>query len=403
MRLPTRQTAYETRARFWLFLGLALLVHVVGIPLIVPELLAPNASIVKTTKVRLVTIDGNTVRPYHGRDPRLAALSPEEQQRKAEEAKKAEEKRKAEQLSGQVVDVPPSADNRPPDDAHFLSEYNTRTERETRSRNASKDYTNAMNERTVTQKAPLAGREEPRDATALEVGPPKPAKPGAAKADKPQFALEIPKLKKRDRLSLAFDPKSGRFRNQEATEEVQGNSDRLRLSMGEPSKEVGEKGSAPTRAPTASDLVPPVGVLAKIAGAPANDHLEGIEEGEGTFLNSREFKYASYFNRMKRGVSQHWDPISEYRRRDPSGNIYGFRDRVTVVNVTVDKDGVVKDVSVTQTSGIDFLDREAITAFQRASPFPNPPRGLIGSDGLFTFAFGFHVEFSSHGGLDLPF
>ena len=76
---------------------------------------------------------------------------------------------------------------------------------------------------------------------------------------------------------------------------------------------------------------------------------------------------------------------------------------MAIVTGEIDKDGVVKDVSVTQTSGIDFLDREAITAFQRASPFPNPPRGLIGSDGLFTFAFGFHVEFSSHGGLDLPF
>jgi TonB family protein len=400
---PGRKVEHEPPHRLWISLGAALVLHLAAIPLIVPGLVAPNTPTLKPTKVRLVTIDGNMVRPYRGPNQQIGALTPAERQRRAEEARRAEDKKKPDELRGQVVDLPPSPDGRAPDNAKYLSEYNSRTERETRSRNATKDYNNAMNERTVTQKNPLATKEEPTPARAIEVGPPKPSKPGESKSDAQQFALEIPRIDKRDRLALAFDPKSGRFKNREASEGVQGNSNRLRLSLGAPGSDAGEKGTAPTRAPTASDLVPPVGVLAKIAGAPANDHLEGIEEGEGTFLNSREFKYASYFNRMKRGVSQRWDPISEYRRRDPTGNIYGFRDRVTVVNVTLDKEGVVKDVAVTQTSGIDFLDREAITAFQRASPFPNPPKGLVGGDGQFTFPFGFHVEFNSRGGLDLPF
>ncbi|MBI5509955.1 MAG: energy transducer TonB [Deltaproteobacteria bacterium] len=393
----------ERTGRLWLFLSLAFVVHIVGIPLVAPSLFELNEPTVKATKVRLVTVDGNVVHPYRGRNPlRPTSTEAERIRAQQEEARRAAEKKKPETVGGQVVELPPSPDRRAPDNARYLSEHNSRTEHETRSRHQTKDYVNAMNERTVTSKSELASRDDPHDATALEVGPERPAQPGASKAASP-FALEIPSTTKRDRLALAFDPKSGRFRNQTESQAMTGNSNRLKLSVGEPGTKDGAKGSAPKQGLTMSDLVPAVGVMARVAGAPANDHLEGLDEGEGTFLNSREFKFASYFNRMKRGVSQHWDPISEYRRRDPTGNIYGFRARVTVVNVTLDRDGALKDVEVTQTSGIDFLDREAISAFRRAAPFPNPPRALVGDGGNFTFPFGFHVEFSEHGGIELPF
>jgi TonB family protein len=51
----------------------------------------------------------------------------------------------------------------------------------------------------------------------------------------------------------------------------------------------------------------------------------------------------------------------------------------------------LKNVSVTRSSGVEFLDKEACEAFQRAQPFPNPPKQLI-KDGEISFAFGFHVE-----------
>ena len=69
--------------------------------------------------------------------------------------------------------------------------------------------------------------------------------------------------------------------------------------------------------------MPSQAVMDKIIGAAPNDHLQDVEEGEGTFLNTREWKYASFFNRVKQSVGMHWDPNAQLRRRDPTGSIYG--------------------------------------------------------------------------------
>jgi TonB family protein len=317
---------------------------------------------------------------------------------KAQEKKKVEEK-----LAGQVVDLPPSPDSRPPDHADYLSEHNTRTARETRSRHASADYKNVMNEPTVAEKTEAKSPKPQQEARALEVGPDRPNKDAKRDAASHGATIEIPRQAQRDRLALRFDPSLGEFRNQGHAERVEGNSDRLHIAPGDSADKEAEPGSAPKQGLTLSDLVPQVGVLARISGGPSNDALDNVEEGEGTFLNSREFKYASFFNRMKRSVSQHWRPLAEYQRRDPTGNIYGYRTRVTVLNITLNQDGTLHDLEVKHTSGVDFLDREAIAAFRRAEPFPNPPRGLVDDSGRITFPFGFHLDFSSRGSLQSPY
>ena len=146
--------------------------------------------------------------------------------------------------------------------------------------------------------------------------------------------------------------------------------------------------------PKIAALMPGPATLARIAGGPFADHVEDVEEGEGTFLNAREYRYATFFNRIKKGVSQNWEPAFQLQRRDPYGNVYGQKDRLTVLKVTLDGQGNLKDTVVRKTSGIEFLDSEAIAAFQRAAPFPNPPPGLM-RDGQVSFDFGFYVEFSS--------
>ena len=60
-------------------------------------------------------------------------------------------------------------------------------------------------------------------------------------------------------------------------------------------------------------------------------------------------------------------------RRDPTGTMYGGRDRVTVLSVTLDREGNLEDVVVERSSGLDFLDIEAVKAFEKAQPFPHPP------------------------------
>ena len=127
-----------------------------------------------------------------------------------------------------------------------------------------------------------------------------------------------------------------------------------------------------------------------------NDHLPGIDEGEYTALNTRKWKYATFFNRVKRQVAQNWHPEQAYRLRDPNGNIYGTKDRLTVLTVSLEPDGTLHKIVITGPSGVDFLDEEAISAFELAEPFPNPPEGLIdGESRLITFRFGFSFEINS--------
>jgi TonB family protein len=81
--------------------------------------------------------------------------------------------------------------------------------------------------------------------------------------------------------------------------------------------------------------------------------------------------------------------------------IYGGRDRHTLLQVTLMPDGRLKDAWVEKSSGLDFLDLEAVKAFERAQPFPNPPSGLIASDQTVKFQFGFYLEMSGRPGLRL--
>ena len=87
--------------------------------------------------------------------------------------------------------------------------------------------------------------------------------------------------------------------------------------------------------------------------------------------------------------------------RDPTQQIYGGRDRYTLLAVTLAADGHLKDAYVEKSSGLDFLDVEAVKAFERAQPFPNPPPGLLASDQTVKFQFGFFLEMSGRPGMRL--
>jgi TonB family protein len=133
-------------------------------------------------------------------------------------------------------------------------------------------------------------------------------------------------------------------------------------------------------------------VIARAASG-SYDGLQDIDEGEETLLNTKRFKYASFFNRVKRAVWENWHADRAYALRDPDGKIYGIKDRQTVLKVTLRPDGSLAHVMVESPCGVDFLDDEAVSAFKKAQPFPNPPAGLVDSESkLITFRFGFLLE-----------
>lgn len=132
-----------------------------------------------------------------------------------------------------------------------------------------------------------------------------------------------------------------------------------------------------------------------------NDHFDKLDRGAETELNTFEWKHAAYFNRIKESVSRAWAPILQIKRYDPAGALIGKQDRLTVVEVTIDSQGNVLETQIRNSSHVFYLDDEAISAFKKASPFPNPPKALFALKQDFSFTFGFYVNFQR--GISLDF
>jgi len=256
--------------------------------------------------------------------------------------------RKPETQSGQVVDLPrPEREQAPPENARFLSAYNTRVEREQKARVRG------------PSRRPRTGPDASRapDATQRPAG-------DAASEPKPQG---ISRLSGREALLRRDDP----------------------FAMGRP----GLLGLSSGGAPGADGGA---GAAGSGGAGGSDDALLGVDrEGDTTLLNSRSFKYWDFFQRVKERVRQEWDPATVYRARDPTGSVYGQRDRLTVLAVVLDRDGKVQRIEVIRESGLPFLDEEAIRAFREAAPFLNPPKGLADEQGRIAFHFGFILDLTS--------
>ena len=295
---------------------------------------------------------------------------------------------------GQVVDLGKPKDSTPPKDARFLAEHDSSVDKETISRNRKPGY--ASTQPVPTQ--PKPGEKTPEQGPAKPTPPPgggRPAQGVAQGTTRPQETpARRPAPPKDERLALKLGQFGGVAVPREDRPPV-APSPAPEHPRGDPSApDAGGNGSAGGKPGglDRSKLQPSASTYERLAGGPAPDHVTGVDEGEGTYLNAREWKYASYFNRIKQAVSNTWDPNRALGLRDPDGKRFAYRDRYTVLTVKLDDAGSLKDVEVVKSSGVDFLDEVAMDAFKRAQPFVNPPRGLADGHGEITFNFGFYLE-----------
>ncbi|MDY7224739.1 energy transducer TonB [Hyalangium rubrum] len=306
---------------------------------------------------------------------------------------KKEEKKDRKRPDGQVVDVQRGNEQEAPD-AKYIAERDNKVAKETKAREQTAHYRNAMPQQTAPQSRQGDGQqavEQPQVAGNNGLG--QDELPMSGGETKPRF--ELPDARKKQEIALKTDPSSPgpgmEVNNRNESDEIAGNSKRLRVNNGTGADE--NQGSmGRVGLPGVATLMPSQAVMDKLIGAAPNDHLRDVDEGEGTLLNTREWKYASFFNRVKQSVGMYWNPNSLLRRRDPTGAIYSGKDRYTLVNVTLNERGLVEDIRVEKSSGLDFLDLEAVDSFQRAQPFPNPPPGLLEDDSKVRFSFGFFLE-----------
>lgn len=129
----------------------------------------------------------------------------------------------------------------------------------------------------------------------------------------------------------------------------------------------------------------------------SSDFLKEVDElSIQTLLNTREFVYYNYYSRIKDRLRQHWEPkIREkvLRMLRQGRKIASAEDdHITKVIITLNAQGILQKVQVIDPSGVRDLDDAAVEAFRAAAPFPNPPDGIIESDGTVKIHWDFVLE-----------
>jgi periplasmic protein TonB len=109
--------------------------------------------------------------------------------------------------------------------------------------------------------------------------------------------------------------------------------------------------------PTLKELLPPV----------ASSPSEGSASSEGPIrLDTREPKYISYFDSIKRAIEIEWQYPEPALRQGLQGKL--------LLEFTVLGNGTLERARLLRSSGFPVLDEEAIRAVRAASPFhPIPP------------------------------
>jgi len=116
-----------------------------------------------------------------------------------------------------------------------------------------------------------------------------------------------------------------------------------------------------------------------------------ISFGAENLLNTSEARFYSFYSRMYDTVGPIWRGLAraavesnlEQRSRDG--------EYTTQVDVAHRADGTFSHATVTAASGTAEFDRIAADCWRRAGAFPNPPRDLIGPDGLIHTGWTFKV------------
>ena len=315
--------------------------------------------------------------------------APTADERKREEQVKKEEEKKDQ--NGQVVDIAQPAVEQRPDDAKYLAEYDSKVDHEKKGPTG-RDKAGSK----ATRAVPAAQAQPEGSAASGGMG-------GAQGEPASRVAQTAPKPTPDDGHDGMPSADDGEMRSRTGRgRSLAPHTKSLLVPHAEARARSGEAGDGQAKGGEAGapkpvpDLVPTPAMLDRAIGQGSGsmDYLKNLDDGDATALNAKKFKFASFFNRVKRQVQPEWNPSTVYVRHDPSGNVYGVKDRVTVLRVHLAPDGKLIGSNVVTSSGVDFLDDEAVAAFTRSQPYGNPPKELVETDGQIHFTFAFIFELS---------
>lgn len=125
------------------------------------------------------------------------------------------------------------------------------------------------------------------------------------------------------------------------------------------------------------------------------DYIKDLDPGTETLLSTKEFKFYTYFARIRRQLNQEWGGRvrGKIKKMYQQGRkIAATDDKVTKLLITLDKTGHLLKAQVIGDSGIRDLDEAAVEAFRAAAPFPAPPDGMVDPDGQVKIRWDFVLE-----------
>lgn len=127
----------------------------------------------------------------------------------------------------------------------------------------------------------------------------------------------------------------------------------------------------------------------------AQDFVQGLKESDQTALNTKEYVFYSYFQRIRERLDRAWVPILQARLKvyfKTGRSLASDMNHTTQVMVYLNTKGEVIRVQLVGESGTRDLDDAAVNAFNEAGPFPNPPQGLVDSTGLIRISWDFVLK-----------
>jgi hypothetical protein len=127
-----------------------------------------------------------------------------------------------------------------------------------------------------------------------------------------------------------------------------------------------------------------------------SEYIPGVEQGAFTALNTNQFTYYTFFQRMSEQVRNRWIPLVRnfVASRTPQQlDLLSKWDRVTVVEIILGPGGQYVKSIMHSSSGDQSLDELHAQAFAAAAPFPNPPRGIFEPDGFIHLQYQFILQF----------
>lgn len=136
------------------------------------------------------------------------------------------------------------------------------------------------------------------------------------------------------------------------------------------------------------------GTKGKRGLATNNDFIEDIPLGDVTHLNTVEYKYYGFYFRIRQKLEQYWGNTlkSTARKLFKRGrSIASDMNHITSLQIILDNNGNIVDIHIKGTSGVTELDAAAVESFNKAGPFPNPPKGML-SNGRAHIEWGFVVK-----------